>query len=65
MAKKNATTEAGGMPGNIEPQARYSVRLLRPVERHGRILSPMDEHVMTGKVLSSLPPEAIHHAEQV
>jgi len=48
-----------------DPDARYRVRLAKPVQRGKRILSPMYAHVMTGRVLEELPPEVIADVEPV
>lgn len=42
---------------NLERQ--YEVRLAKTVAYKGRTLSPRNRHVMLGKMLSELPPEAI------
>lgn len=46
-----------------EAEARYEVRLIKPVVRKGRTLSPMSRHVLTGKVLNEIPPEAIGNVQ--
>ena len=60
--KTNGATNTGGA---INPDARYSVRLKKPVQRGRRVLSPQFAHVMTGRVLAELPSEVIAHVEPV
>lgn len=56
MAKSNENT-------TYEPEARYEVRLVKPVKRKGRTLSPMHRHVLTGKVLNEIPSEAVGNVQ--
>lgn len=46
-----------------EADARYKVQLVKPVTRKGRTLSPMNRHVLTGKVLNEIPMEAIGNVQ--
>lgn len=58
MTKKKETESPG-----YEPDARYEVRLIKPVKRKGRTLSPMSRHVLTGKVLNEIPSEAVGNVQ--
>lgn len=58
MAKK----QTDGGPA-YDADARYEVQLVKPVQRKGRTLSPMNRHVLTGKVLNEIPSEAIGNVQ--
>lgn len=60
MAKK-PTQEAPASAYDAEQ--RYEVKLAKPVVRKGRVLSPLARHVMTGRVLAELPPDAVAEAK--
>lgn len=53
---KNQQQEANS---TYDPDARYEVQLVKPVTRKGRTLSPMNRHVMKGRVLNEIPSEAV------
>lgn len=46
-----------------EADARYKVQLVKPVKRKGRTLSPISQHVMTGRVLNEIPSEAVGNVQ--
>lgn len=60
--KKNAVSD-GNSGGKYDDEARYEVWLAKPFRRGHRILSPMNRHVLTGKVLNEIPSEAIGNVQ--
>lgn len=65
MAAKKNDAPSGPVGGKYDPDARYKVRLRRPHRRGSRTLSPLYDHVMTGRLLAEIPEEIIANVEPV
>jgi len=65
MATKKNDAPSTPAGGKYDPDARYKVRLRKPHRRGPRVLSPLYDHVMTGRLLEEIPPEVIANVEPV
>jgi hypothetical protein len=65
MAKAPEAGASAPAASSIDPDARYEITVTRPIARRGRILSPMHRHVVTGRILMELPPEALADVQPV
>lgn len=52
-------SKAKGKPVEIDPEARYEVKLAKPHLRKGRMMSPMHTHRMTGRMLAEIPADRV------
>jgi hypothetical protein len=52
-------------PLAVEPDQQYRVKVKRPIQIGRATLTPVTDNVVKGKVLSTLPEDAIEHYEPI